>query len=79
MTPEQLVQLFQNGFVPLLTKFFLLLLIFLYGIFAGVLLRQIQLMNKVVHEGAFSPVLFTIAFLHFGAVVGLFILAIVLL
>lgn len=77
MSPDQIIGLFQTDFVPLLIKLFLLLLIFLYGIFAAVVLRQVQLMNKVVTEVSFSPVLFSIALLHFGAVVVLFILTII--
>lgn len=79
MTPDQLVNLFQSDLVSLLIKLFILLAIFLYGIFAAVVLRQVQLMNKVVTEVSFSPVLFTIALLHFLALVVLFVLTILLI
>lgn len=79
MTPDQFINLFQTDFVPLIIKLFILLLIFLYGIFAAVVLRQIQIMNKVVTEVGFSPLLFTVALFHFGAVVAIFILAILLI
>ena len=79
MTLEQLIQLFQGDIVALLVKLFLLVLIFLYGIFAAVVLRQIQIMNKVVTEISFSPVLTMIALIHFATVVVLFVLTIVLI
>lgn len=78
MSPDQLLSLFTGDLIPLLGKLALLLLIFLYGIFAAVVLRQIQLMNKLVTEVGFSGVLTTIAVLHLLAVVGLFALTIIL-
>lgn len=77
MSPDQILSFFTGNFVALLTKLILLIIIFLYGIFAAVVLRQVQLMNKVVTEVGFSPVLFTVAILHFIAVVGVFVLAII--
>ena len=79
MTPEQLFNLLQTDLLPLIGKLFLLLIIFLYGAFAAVVLRQVQLMNTVVTEANFSPVLFTIALTHFLATVAVFVLAIVLI
>lgn len=78
MTPEQFVALFTGNVLPLLTKVVLLIIIFLYGIFAAVVLRQVQLMNKVVTEVGFSPVLFSVALIHLIAVVIIFILTILL-
>lgn len=79
MTPDQIVQFFTGNFVVLATKLFLLVLIFLYAIFAAVVVRQVQLMNKVITEVGFSPVLFTIAVLHLAAVVILFLFVILLI
>lgn len=79
MTPDQLFQFFTGDLVPLVSKLFLLILIFLYGIFAAVVLRQVQLMNKVVTEVGFSPVLLTVAVLHLVAVVMLFFLVVLLM
>lgn len=79
MTPDQLIELFQTDLLPLAGKFFLLLLIFLYGIFGAVVLRQVQLMNKVVTEVSFSSILFTVALFHFAAIILVFILAVVLI
>lgn len=78
MTPDDLITLFTGELVPLVGKLFLLVIIFLYGIFAAVVLRQIQLMNKVVTEVNFSAVLFTIALLHLGALLVIFVLTVVL-
>lgn len=78
MSLDQLAQLFQSNIIGLIVKLFLLLFIFLYGIFAAIVMRQVQLMNRVVTEVGFSPLLFTVALVHFGAVVGLFVLALVL-
>jgi len=79
MTLDQILSLFTGDLIPLTIKLALLLLIFLYGIFAAVILRQIQLMNKVVTEVNFSPVLVFVAVIHFVLVVGLFILTVILL
>lgn len=78
MSLDQILTLFTGNFILLITKLILLIIIFLYGIFAAVVLRQVQLMNKVVTEVGFSPVLLTIAVLHFIAVVIVFILTIIL-
>jgi len=79
MTPDDFLGIFQLDLLPLIVKLFVLLLIFLYGIFAAVVMRQIQIMNRVVTEVGFSPLLFTVALFHFGAVVALFILALLLI
>lgn len=79
MTPDQFINLFQTDLLTLLGKLILLLLIFLYGIFAAVILRQVQLMNKVVTEANFSSIIFTVAFLHFILVVAVFFAAIILI
>ena len=79
MTPDQLATLFTGDLIPLLAKGSLLIFIFLYGIFAAVVVRQVQLMNKVVTEVGFSPILLTIAVLHLIAVVMLFFLGILLI
>lgn len=79
MTPENFLNIFQLDLIPLIVKLFVLLLVFLYGVFAAVVMRQIQIMNRVVTEVGFSPVLFTVALVHFGSVVALFILALILI
>ena len=78
MTPEQLTPLFQTDTIGFILKLIFLLFIFLYGIFAAVVLRQIQLMNRVVTEVGFSPILFTVALFHFFAVIVLFALTVLL-
>lgn len=78
MTFDQLIALFSTGLIPLVGKLFFLFLLFLYGIFAAIVLRQVQLMNKIVTEVSFSQVLFGIALVHFIAVVAIFLLTIVL-
>lgn len=79
MIIDQLLQLFGGNIALLVIKVFLLIIIFLYGIFAAVVLRQIQLMNKIVTEVGFSTLLTSVAVLHFTAVVIVFILAMVLI
>lgn len=78
MTPEQLNSLLETNAIRLVIKLLLLLFIFLYGIFAAVVLRQIQLMNRVVTEVGFSPILFSVALFHFFAVIVLFVLTLLL-
>jgi len=50
----------------------------LYAIFAGIMIRQEQLMADVLEEG-FEPILRLLTILHFSAAVGLLILAIIIL
>lgn len=50
----------------------------LYAVFAAVLIRQEQLMARVLEE-SFEPILRILVILHFAAAVGLFILALMLL
>lgn len=78
MTLQSLFDVITARIGPLI-KIFLLLLIFLYGVFAAVVVRQIQLMNKVVNEVNFSIILFTIALTHFMATVILFLIALMIL
>ncbi len=79
MIPDQFFSLFQTNLVVLVTKFFLSIIIFLYGIFAVVIVRQVQLMNKIVTETEFSSIIFLIALIHLLLVIGLFFLVIVLI
>ncbi|MBI3342635.1 hypothetical protein HY032_00565 [Candidatus Gottesmanbacteria bacterium] len=64
--------------VSLATKVLLLVGLGLYGIFAGIIIRQEQLMAAVLEEG-FEPILRLFTILHFAAAVGLFILAVMIL
>ena len=50
----------------------------LYAVFAGIMVRQEQLMADVLEE-AFEPVLRLATIAHFVAAVGVFLLAIILL
>lgn len=50
----------------------------LYVIFAGIILRQTQLMAHTVEEGA-EPVLKLLAIIHLVSAIGVMILAIILL
>lgn len=79
MILDQFFPIFQTNLVPLVTKVFLSIIIFLYGIFAAVIVRQVQLMNKLVTETEFSSILLTIAVVHLLLVVGLFFLTIILI
>lgn len=73
MTPLSIVV-----FAALVTKICALIGLGLYTIFAGILIRQEQLMAAVLEEG-FEPILRILTILHFAAAVSLFILAIIIL
>lgn len=73
MTPVTIVAL-----VVLITKICTLIGLGLYTIFAGIVIRQEQLMAAVLEEG-FEPVLRILTILHFSAAVSLFILAVIIL
>lgn len=79
MTPDQLLGIFQGGLLPLIIKTVLLIIIFIYGIFAVVVVRQVQLMNRVVTEANFSPVLMAVALIHLFAVLAIFFLTVILI
>jgi hypothetical protein len=80
MTPEQIIGIFtNNNLFVMATKLAILFLIFLYAIFAGVIVRQIQLMNKIVMQSNFAGVLFGVALIHFLLVIGLFVLTLLIL
>lgn len=78
MTPENIINFLSTGFVPLV-KIFVLLAILLYALFAGILVRQIQIMNTVVEEANFTTALFSIALTHLAAVAVLFLIALLIL
>lgn len=60
-------------------KIFLLTFIFFYCILSLVVLRQTQLMSKILDEVNFSRFLKLLAAIHFLAAVSLFISALILL
>lgn len=64
--------------VSLAAKVLVLVGIGLYGIFAGIMIRQEQLMAAVLEE-SFEPTLRLLTILHFAAAAGLFILAVMIL
>jgi len=64
--------------VLLVLKVFVLLGIALYAVFAGIMVRQEQLMENVL-EDAFEPVLRVLTISHFIISIGLFLLALALL
>ena len=59
-------------------KIFFLLGLFLYGIFAAVLVRQEQLMADVLEE-SFEPMIRLLVIGHLVVAIGIFILAFILL
>jgi len=73
MTPPALPAL-----AHLITKLMILLGIGIYSVFAGIMVRQEQLMAHVLEE-TFEPILRTLTIIHFLAAAGLFFLALVLL
>lgn len=64
--------------VFLTLKIFILTGLGVYSLFAGVMIRQEQLMAAVLEE-SFEPVLRTLVLVHFASSLGLFFLALVLL
>lgn len=67
-----------SNLLYLFLKLMSLLGIILYGVFAGVLVRQEQLMAHVLEE-SFEPVLRILVWLHLIATIAIFLLALVLL
>ncbi len=65
--------------VSLGANIFLLTFIFFYIILSIVILRQTQLMTKVLDEVSFSPFLNLLALFNLLAAIGVFILAIIFL
>ncbi len=65
-------------YVLLIIKLLTLLGLAIYGIFAGIMVRQEQLMANVLEE-AFEPVLRVLTLVHFAAALGLFLLSIFIL
>lgn len=64
--------------VALTTKALVLVGLGLYSIFAGIMIRQEQLMAAVLEE-SFEPVLRILTILHFAFAVGLLILSVIIL
>ena len=62
----------------LAVKLLVLVGLAVYALFAGIMVRQEQLMGAVLEE-AFEPVLRLITIVHFVAAVGVLLLAMVLL
>ncbi len=67
-----------SSVIFLIVKVLALIGIGLYAVFAAVLIRQEQLMARVL-EDSFEPILRLLVVLHFAAAVALFILALVIL
>lgn len=65
-------------FVALTVKIGILIGLSLYAIFAGIVVRQEQLMADVLEEG-FEPILRILTILHFAASIALIILATIIL
>lgn len=78
MSPEQILFLLTSLSPWFFVKIFALTLLLFYIIFALIIWRQINLMNRVV-EAQISPFLSTIAIFHLGIAVFLFLFALVVL
>lgn len=78
MTPEAIFNLLTSGVGPLIKVLFLIVIL-LYGVFAVVVARQVQIMNKVVEEISFAPILLAVAITHVALVFALFVVAIFVL
>lgn len=72
MTPEV------SGYVFVVLKILCLIGIALYGVFAGILVRQEQLMAGVLEE-SFEPMIRMLVIIHLILVVVLFLFALILL
>ena len=64
--------------ILLITKLLVLAGLAMYALFAGVIVRQEQLMAAVLEE-SFEPILRLVTIAHFVAAVGVLLLAIILL
>ncbi|MCL4382253.1 MAG: hypothetical protein M1575_03685 [Patescibacteria group bacterium] len=78
MTAEQFLMILVSWWPWIYIKLFLLILLGLYLIFAGICFRQIDLMNQMV-EAKISPALRFIGLLHLLAAMTIFILTLTLL
>lgn len=78
MNPTDVFSTFTAFFPWGFLKVAILIMLFMYIVFAAVMVRQEQLMAKVV-EIPFSPVLRVVALAHLVAAAGLFLLALLLL
>lgn len=69
------------GSLALLTiiKIGILILLFLYIIFAFVVLNQIRIMNRIIHEDYSSVTVSFLGLLHLAFAVSLFLLALAIL
>jgi hypothetical protein len=70
--------LFTAGDYLLGVKYVLLIVELVYGIFSFVVLRQVSLMNETL-QTEIGPFFTLVAYVHFFAVVALFILSIIIL
>lgn len=78
MTPEQLILLLISFWPWAYVKFFLLVLMIFYLIFAAILFRQIDLMSRMV-EAQITPALKLIGLIHLGMALAVFLAVLVLL
>ena len=60
--------------IQLVVKLMVLLGLSLYAVFAGIMVRQEKLMDRVIDE-TFEPVLRVLVILHLAAALGLILLA----
>lgn len=65
--------LFSNGYVLETFKIGILLILFLYAIFALIIVRQVNLMTQTLHTKV-SPIVSAAALIHAGFAVGLIFL-----
>lgn len=78
MNISLLFKIFSSISPWLIVKIFALIWLGFYIIFAGIIVRQIELMNKIL-EAKFSPIIRLIALIHLGLTISLFLLALVIL
>lgn len=79
MTPETLQTFFSQDLIALAVKALVVMVVFLYTIFAVIVVRQVQTMNKVLTIANFSPILSLTTILHLMASLGLLIAAFIIL
>ena len=72
---------FLNQFVniPFLLKAVALLLIFMYAIFAFVIVNQVRTMNKIIYIPSSSGILMVISLIHLLLSISLFLASVVIL
>jgi len=78
MTPELILRFLSSISPWFIIKVFVVILLFFYILLAGIVVRQVDLMNQVL-EAKFSPIVHFISLIHLGVVIFIFFLSLIIL